>query len=212
MAKENIQQLFEELKKNATLRTQFASLKEGDWDGIVKIATEAGFHFSKEEVMAEMPEGFFKGKGSKPELGWRKDHQLIDDKIRLSTHTIWATYKGQSLFQDKEKQEFKNFLFEFSDKFGVHVLKGKVEDKFVHLHFQYPLHLAFGQFIEDLRAQSSATLKEKMPELEQKLNKTPLWDSSLELWTEEKDSGHKIHLFKEKFLPEEKAKAHNLSL
>jgi REP element-mobilizing transposase RayT len=212
MATENVQQLFSTLKQNVKLRTQLASLKEGDWDGVVKIAQEAGFHFTKEELMAAMPDGFFKGKGKNPDVGWRKDHQMLDQNLVHAAHTIWATYHGQPLFQQNERGQFKSLLFSLADQQGVRVIKGKVEDSFIYLHLQYPLHLSLGQFIESLRAQTSVSLKEKLPDLEQKLNKTPLWDPALDVWSGEEETPHRVHLFKQKFQPVNQSAGHSLSV
>ena len=45
---------------------------EGDWTAVLGVAAESGYAFTKKELLAVVPEGFFKGKGKHPERGWDK--------------------------------------------------------------------------------------------------------------------------------------------
>ena len=60
------------LSMDEALRQQLADLAEGDWEGIVAVARNAGFIFSVNELMQEIPEKFYKSFGVNPHLGWEK--------------------------------------------------------------------------------------------------------------------------------------------
>lgn len=47
-------------------------LKEGDWSRIINVAKDAGYSFTKKQLIAAVPESFFKGEGKHPEAGWEK--------------------------------------------------------------------------------------------------------------------------------------------
>lgn len=45
-------------------------MEEGEWDRIVAVAKDRDYRFTKAELIAAVPEGFYRGKGSNPEVGW----------------------------------------------------------------------------------------------------------------------------------------------
>lgn len=61
------------LRRKKSLRLELASLDEGDWAGIVKVAKAAGFTFTSQEIQAAVPEGFYKDAGADPEQGWSRE-------------------------------------------------------------------------------------------------------------------------------------------
>lgn len=52
------------------LRMALFDVKEGDWAEIVRIASEAGFEFTEDELRDTIPSGFFRGAGADPDQGW----------------------------------------------------------------------------------------------------------------------------------------------
>ncbi len=62
--------------EDAAFRNQIApalaKVAEGDWDTVVQIASQAGFKFTREELKAAVPPGFFKDAGKNPGFGWDK--------------------------------------------------------------------------------------------------------------------------------------------
>jgi len=68
-----VQAFIEKLKDGAfrkSIRLPLHNLRAGDWAGLVKIASEAGFSFTPEDFKRVVPLGFFKGSGKRPEQGW----------------------------------------------------------------------------------------------------------------------------------------------
>jgi predicted ribosomally synthesized peptide with nif11-like leader len=66
----------EQLGKDESLRYELATLPDKDWDGIVRIAAKAGFVFTVAELIKQVPQGFYKGHGVHPDLGWDKDTEI----------------------------------------------------------------------------------------------------------------------------------------
>ena len=77
MAQAEVKGFIEKLKQTEFLRQLAPSLAltiEGDWEAVVQIANQYGFHFTVDELKAEAMNhpGFFKGNGKYPGLGWEK--------------------------------------------------------------------------------------------------------------------------------------------
>ncbi|MGQ7843283.1 hypothetical protein ACUNV4_02320 [Granulosicoccus sp. 3-233] len=48
------------------------AVPEGDWAGVIDVAEQSGYSFTRKQLLGVIPEGFFKGKGRNPEQGWDK--------------------------------------------------------------------------------------------------------------------------------------------
>ncbi len=70
MSEKHAQTFIEHLKKKPSLRRKLGDLEEGDWDGVVAIGKDVDCHFTPEEIRAQVPESFYRGKGETPEHGW----------------------------------------------------------------------------------------------------------------------------------------------
>lgn len=47
-------------------------IQEGDWSTIIKVAKDAGYSFTEKQLIAAVPDSFFKGEGKRPDAGWDK--------------------------------------------------------------------------------------------------------------------------------------------
>lgn len=73
MSTTNAHAFIEKLKEESffiDLLPFLAVVPDGDWDAVVRIAGEAGYEFTAEELKQVAPAGFFKGAGQDPEQGW----------------------------------------------------------------------------------------------------------------------------------------------
>ncbi len=76
-ASEFIRKLSEDDGFRKEIGPELLQIKEGDWDGIVRVAESYGLPFSKEELLAVVPENFFKGKGQDPRAGWDENTRSL---------------------------------------------------------------------------------------------------------------------------------------
>ena len=74
MSKKNVTAFLEKLSEDKDFRREigkaFLDIEEGDWRQVVRLAKSKGFTFTKKELLAGLPEGFFRGRGQNPEAGW----------------------------------------------------------------------------------------------------------------------------------------------
>lgn len=72
--KNNASEFIERLSQDENLRKEIGpsllQINPGDWSGIIKVAKGYGFSFTKKELLAALPDSFFKGKGKNPDVGW----------------------------------------------------------------------------------------------------------------------------------------------
>jgi hypothetical protein len=70
----NAEQFISRLENDAEFRLEVGpsllDVAEGDWSAIIKIAKNTGYSFTKKQLLAAVPDSFFKGRGKKPETGW----------------------------------------------------------------------------------------------------------------------------------------------
>jgi predicted ribosomally synthesized peptide with nif11-like leader len=76
MSIRHVKAFIEQLGNDESLRCELATLPGRDWEGVVRIAAKAGFVFTVVELIKQLPEGFYRGHGIHPELGWDKQTQL----------------------------------------------------------------------------------------------------------------------------------------
>jgi hypothetical protein len=76
------------VRENKLLRLRLAMLPKNDWEGAVKVAKEAGFTLSVEDLQAAVPKEFFRGAGNHPEYGWDPpgDSDSTKDSSKGSGH------------------------------------------------------------------------------------------------------------------------------
>lgn len=69
-------QFISRLGKDAEFRLRVGpallDIQEGDWSGIITVAKDAGYSFTKKQLIAAVPDSFFKGEGKRPDAGWDK--------------------------------------------------------------------------------------------------------------------------------------------
>lgn len=73
MSSSDVRAFIEKLKDSdfrERLTPSLLQVNHGDWEAVVKIAADAGFHFTASELKAGTPEGFFRGSGRYQDLGW----------------------------------------------------------------------------------------------------------------------------------------------
>ncbi len=75
MTKENraaefIKRLGEDKEFRLDIGPDLFDIDEGDWAGMVKVAKEYGYTFTKTQLLGAVPDSFFKGSGKNPEAGW----------------------------------------------------------------------------------------------------------------------------------------------
>jgi len=76
MAQDTVHAFIERLADDEAFRKEtgpaLAAVTEGDWDNIVAIAAQAGYAFSKTDLIKAVPDNFFRGSGTHPETGWSR--------------------------------------------------------------------------------------------------------------------------------------------
>ncbi len=69
-AQDFIQRLAEDGDFRSDIGPDLLKVEEGAWHKVVAIAEKYGFRFTAKELIAAVPEGFYKGKGKNPAVGW----------------------------------------------------------------------------------------------------------------------------------------------
>ncbi|MFK8083506.1 MAG: hypothetical protein AB8B97_24765 [Granulosicoccus sp.] len=75
MSKENravefMKRLSEDREFRLNIGLELLEIEEGDWSKLVKVAKDHGYTFTKTQLLAIMPDTFFKGHGKNPDVGW----------------------------------------------------------------------------------------------------------------------------------------------
>ena len=65
-----VQRMREDEAFREEIIAELGGLREGEWDRIVAAAKEHQYNFSHAELIAAVPEGFYRGKGRNPDVGW----------------------------------------------------------------------------------------------------------------------------------------------
>lgn len=65
-----VQRMREDEAFREEIIAELGGLREGEWERIVAVAKAHQYDFSRAELIAAVPEGFYRGKGSNPEVGW----------------------------------------------------------------------------------------------------------------------------------------------
>ncbi len=69
----SVESFFEKLKQSEEARQKLTEVAEGAWDQVVDVAKSLGHDIDVDSLKKAVPEGFFKGRGALPDLGWNKD-------------------------------------------------------------------------------------------------------------------------------------------
>ena len=65
-----VQRMREDEAFREEIVAELGGLREGEWDRIVAVAKDHDYRFSRAELIAAVPEGFYRGKGHNPDVGW----------------------------------------------------------------------------------------------------------------------------------------------
>ena len=77
MNTEHITPFIHLLDTDAETKAKAKALMVNDWDGLVKLAAEAGITATAAELQAALPSRFYQGHGQRPDKGWHMPPQKV---------------------------------------------------------------------------------------------------------------------------------------